>query len=227
MLILAFDTSAGACSAVLWRDEAVLSSGRVLMDQGQAEALMPLIEEVMARGGATYADLDRIAVSVGPGSFTGVRVGLSAARGLGLAAGKPIVGVTTTEILAASVSDAERQSAGEFAHVLAAIDTKRGDLYVQQFDRALREAGPVRAMAPNGLAEWTEPGPLLVAGDAAAIAIASIGPRALLSSADALPEPAILARLAARRDPRPDGPVPVYVRPPEAVIPRHGGRLRP
>ena len=227
MLILAFDTSAAACSAALWRDGAVLSTGRVLMERGQAEALMPLIEGVMASGGATYADLDRIAVSVGPGSFTGVRVGLSAARGLGLAADKAVVGVMTTEILAASVGDAERQNAGDFAHILAAIDTKRGDLYVHQFDRSLRETGPVRAMALDDLAGWAAPGPLLVVGDGAAIAVANIGPRAVMSSADALPEPAVLARLAARRDPSPDGPVPVYVRLPEAVMPPYGGRLRP
>ena len=226
MLILAFDASVAACSAALWRDGVVLATGRQPMDQGQAEVLMPLIEDVMARGGATYSALDRIAVTVGPGSFTGVRVGLSAARGLGLAAGKPVVGVLTTESLAAAVPETERGDAGSRAKILALIDTKRGDLYVQQFDRDLNSVGSVEVMAAGDLARWIGPGPVLVVGDGAGVGAHAIGPHAILSRADALPEPAVLARLAAARAPVPGGPLPVYVRPPDAAIPQHGGRLR-
>ena len=138
MLILAFDTAVAACSVALWRDGVVLAAARETMDQGQAEALMPMIEAVMAKAGASYAALDRVAVTVGPGSFTGVRVGLAAARGLGLAAHKPVIGVMTTEVLAAAVAEAERKDG---VHILAAIDTKRGDLYVQQFDERARVIG--------------------------------------------------------------------------------------
>src|SRR3569832_1939804 len=98
MLILAFDTSIAACSVALIRDAAILAATREVMDRGQAEALMPMIERVMESARASYRDLDRIAVTTGPGSFTGVRVGLAAARGLGLASEKPIVGVLTTEV---------------------------------------------------------------------------------------------------------------------------------
>jgi len=221
MLILAFDTSMAACSACLWRGGAVLASAREVMDQGQAEALMPLIESVMTEAGVKYADLDRIAVTAGPGSFTGVRVGLAAARGLGLAANKPVVGVMTTETLAAAVLEAGT------AYILAAIDTKRGDLYVQKFDGHLREVSGVRAVAPGDLAAWNQSDDVLVVGDAAAIAVAAIGPRARLATAGALPDAAVLARLAAQRQPAPGGPLPVYVRAPDAVMPLHGGRLRP
>ena len=224
MLILAFDTAAAACSAALWRDGTVLAAARATMDQGQAEALMPMIEAVMAQAGTGYAALDRIAVTVGPGSFTGVRVGLAAARGLGLAAGKPVIGVMTTEVLAARVPETERK---RDTNILTAVDTKRGDLYVQQFDGALREIRVVCALGPSDLAAWCAPGSTLVVGDAATLAAAALGPRATISAAEALPDMATLARLAATRDPVAGGPLPVYVRPPDAVMPQHGGRLRP
>lgn len=229
MLILAFDTAVAACSAALCsvspgRDATVLAAARATMVQGQAEALMPMIEAVMAQAGTRYAALDRIAVTVGPGSFTGVRVGLAAARGLGLAAGKAVIGVMTTEVLAAMGTETEPKAA---TNILAAIDTKRGDLYVQQFDGALREVRAVCALAPGDLAEWCAPGPTLVVGDATAVAAAELGQRAIVSVAEALPDMATLARLAATREAIAGGPLPVYVRPPDAVMPQHGGRLRP
>ena len=229
MLILAFDTAVAACSAGLYsvssgRDGKVLAAARAAMDQGQAEAQMPMIEAVMAKAGTSYAALDRIAVTVGPGSFTGVRVGLAAARGLGLAASKPVIGVMTTEVLAAMAPETERKAA---PNILAAVDTKRGDLYVQQFDNALREIRGVCALAPSDLAAWCAPGSTLVVGDAATLATAVLGPRAIVSAAEALPDMAALARLAAARDAVTGGPLPVYVRPPDAIMPQHGGRLRP
>ena len=224
MLILALDTAVAACSVALWRDGKVLAAARETMDQGQAEALMPMIEEVMAKAGVSYAALDRIAVTVGPGSFTGVRVGLAAARGLGLAAGKPVVGVMTTEVLAAAVPEIERKDG---VHILAAIDTKRGDLYVQQFDSAARAAGTVVALAPDDLAAWCAAGDVVVVGDGAAIARAALGARATASNAETLPDVEVLAALVAAREPVAGGPLPVYVRAPDAVIPQHGGRLRP
>jgi len=225
MLILAFDTSVAAVSTALWRDGMVLAARREMMAQGQAEFLMPLIAHVMAEAGVAYTDLDRIAVTAGPGSFTGVRVGLAAARGLGLAAGKPVIGVMTTEVLAAAVPESERTH--ERMRVLAAVDTKRGDLYVHRFDARLREDGHVRVMAATALSTWVEDGPVVVVGDAAAIAVAALGSRARLSVADAVPDAAVLARLTSQRQPSASGPLPVYVRPPDATIPQHGGRLRP
>lgn len=225
MLILAFDTTAAAVSVALCRDGAVLARAHESMAQGQAEALMPAIERIMTSARITYDALDRIAVTVGPGSFTGVRVGLAAARGLGLAARKPVIGVLTTEVLAAAVPESERLDAN--VRVLVAIDTKRGDFYVQHFDSALRETSAVRAIAPDDLDAWLGPGPVFVVGDAAALAATALGPRARVSAAPALPDAAVLAELAAVRSPVTGGPLPVYVRPPEAIVPPHGGRLRP
>lgn len=223
MLILAFDTTVAACSVALWRDGATLAHARSVMDQGQAEALMPMIEDVMRQSGLGYDALDRIAVTVGPGSFTGVRVGLAAARGLGLAAGKPVIGVMTTEALAHAVPANERKHAD--GRVLSAVDTKRGDIYAHLFDTHLLELGAPHVLTPAQLKDAIS-GHVVVVGDAAAIAASVLGPHAILSTADALPDPAVIAQCAAARQPTAAGPLPVYVRPPDAVIPQHGGRLR-
>lgn len=197
MLILAFDTCMAAVSVAVWRDGAVLASAREVIAQGQAEALMPVIEDLMAQAGISYDQLDRIAVTVGPGSFTGVRVGLAAARGLGLAAGKPVIGITTTEMLAAQSGRGK---------VLVAIDTKRGDFYAQRFEggRAVNEIAVVSAA--------------MIAAEPSALVVRD--------GDSLLPDVAVLARLAAARAPVAGGPLPVYAREPDAVIPQHGGRLR-
>src|SRR3954463_520285 len=97
MLILAIDTALDACAAGVLDTEAgrMIAQESQSMKRGHAEALMPLIARVIEASGLGFANLDRIAVTTGPGSFTGVRVGLSAARGIALAAGKPAVGITT------------------------------------------------------------------------------------------------------------------------------------
>jgi tRNA threonylcarbamoyladenosine biosynthesis protein TsaB len=209
VLILAFDTSVAACSVALCRGETVLARAGALMERGQAEALVPMIEDVMAQANLAYRDLDRLAVTIGPGSFTGVRVGLATARGLGLATGKPIVGMATTDVLAAAVPAQERAGRG----LVAAIDTKRGDLYVQRFDE--NGDGPL-ALSPDALPAWLGPGEIVAVGDGAAAVVAALGPCAVLSRAEAMPDPVVLARLAAHRTPA--LPLPLYVHPP-AITP--------
>jgi len=98
--ILAFDTALGACSAAVWADGLVLARAFEPRSRGHAEALLPMIEAVLAEAGLRLDALDRLAVTVGPGSFAGTRVGLAAARGLALATGLPLVGVTTLEAVA-------------------------------------------------------------------------------------------------------------------------------
>jgi len=105
MRILAIDTALGACAAAVLdsRAGAILASESAAMVRGHAEAVMPLIARVMDAGRCEFHDLDRIAVTVGPGSFTGLRVGIAAARGIALAAGKPAVGLSTLSTLAAAL----------------------------------------------------------------------------------------------------------------------------
>ncbi|MHB1205546.1 MAG: tRNA (adenosine(37)-N6)-threonylcarbamoyltransferase complex dimerization subunit type 1 TsaB [Rhodospirillaceae bacterium] len=215
MLILAFDTSGAACSVAVWRDGAVLARRRDVMERGQAEALMPLIAAAMDEAGVGYAALDRIAVTVGPGSFTGVRVGLAAARGLSLALGVPAVGLLTSEVLAAAVPPQERKGA---TRILAAIDTKRGDLYVQQFTADGDSLAPPMALAPAALADWIGGHAVVVVGDGSAAAAQALGEKAVRSSADVLVDAALLATLGAKAIPVPGGPLPVYVNPP-AITP--------
>ena len=128
MLILTIDTALDACAAAVLDTDAgkLIARESVAMKRGHAEALMPLIARVMKASGIAFAALDRIAVTTGPGSFTGLRVGLSAARGIGLAAGKPVVGLTTLTAYAAPVV---AENAGH--PVISAIDARHDHVYFQ------------------------------------------------------------------------------------------------
>jgi tRNA threonylcarbamoyladenosine biosynthesis protein TsaB len=128
MIILAIDTALDACSAAVLDTSAgkTIAAESQPMQRGHAEALMPLIARVMKQSGVAFAALDRIAVTTGPGSFTGLRVGLSAARGIALAADKPAVGLTTLAAYAAPIV------AENGAHpILSAIDARHDHVYFQ------------------------------------------------------------------------------------------------
>jgi tRNA threonylcarbamoyladenosine biosynthesis protein TsaB len=224
MKILALDSSGAACTAGAWRDGALVAHESVAMSQGHAEALMPMIERVMARAALAYAGLDRIAVCVGPGSFTGVRVGIAAARGLGLAADVPVIGVTATEVLAAMVPAAERAAERK---ILAVIDSKRGDVFAQVFDARARALGEIEVVALDRLVAWCGGGAFIVVGDAAGVAAKALEARAVVSSAETSCAPAAIAAIAAVRGPDPRGALPVYGRAPDVTLRADGGLLRP
>jgi tRNA threonylcarbamoyladenosine biosynthesis protein TsaB len=128
MLILAIDTALDACAAGVLDTEAgkLIAQESQAMKRGHAEALMPLIARVIEQSGIAFAGLDRIAVTTGPGSFTGLRVGLSAARGIALAANKPVVGLTTLTAYAAPLVSQD----GEHP-VISAIDARHDHVYLQ------------------------------------------------------------------------------------------------
>jgi len=128
MLILAIDTALDACAAAVLDTgtSQVIAMESQAMKRGHAEALMPLIARVMKETGIPFAALDRIAATTGPGSFTGLRVGLSAARGIALAAGKPVVGLTTLSAYAAPIV-----SEGGEQPVISAIDARHDHVYLQ------------------------------------------------------------------------------------------------
>lgn len=226
MRILAFDTAGNGCSACLWEDGAVRAARADAMSRGQAEALVPMIEEVMAEAGADYADLDRIAVTVGPGSFTGLRVGLATARGLGVALMTPVWGITTLEAFARALPEADR-AAGT---VLVAIDARREDVYLQPFHAPdLRPLGEPVAALPEGvpgiLALRLAAAPVIACGDAAGRlagleGVSRVCPQPVI-------EAPVVAAIAAERPLPPGPPSALYIRPPDAALPVHGGRLRP
>jgi tRNA threonylcarbamoyladenosine biosynthesis protein TsaB len=128
MLILAIDTALEACAAAVLDTAANKVIGRESqsMKRGHAEALMPVIARVMKAAGLSFGDLDRVAATTGPGSFTGLRVGLSAARGIALAAEKPAIGITTLAAYAAPIV-----SEGGAAPVISAIDARHNNVYFQ------------------------------------------------------------------------------------------------
>jgi tRNA threonylcarbamoyladenosine biosynthesis protein TsaB len=219
MRILAFDCAGAACSAAVLRDGRVLALKSQAQRHGQAEVLLPMIQATLAEAGMRYADLGAIATTLGPGSFTGLRAGLAAARGLALATGLPAVGVGSLAAAAHAVTAAERAGAA----VLVAIDTRREDLFVQAFDAELREAGPPALADAAGAVAQAPPGRLVLAGDAAgrlAAALAAAGRSAALAAAAGPTDIAVVARLAAAElaAGRPPAPLrPIYLRAPDVT----------
>src|SRR5689334_18582702 len=129
MRVLAIDTALAACAAaVLDTDHGIVASETLPMVRGHAEALIPLIARVMERSDMTFRNLGRVAVTTGPGSFTGVRVGLAAARGFGVATGVPVVGVSTLSVYAAPYLAGNGKSP-----VIAAIDARHDHVFLQMF----------------------------------------------------------------------------------------------
>jgi tRNA threonylcarbamoyladenosine biosynthesis protein TsaB len=129
MRVLAIDTALAACAAVvLDTGHGIVASESLPMLRGHAEALLPLIARVMKQSETNFRDLDRIAVTIGPGSFTGVRVGLAAACGFGVATGVPVVGVSTLSVYAAPYLAANSKSS-----VIAAIDARHDHVFLQVF----------------------------------------------------------------------------------------------
>lgn len=140
MKILAFDTALDACSVALWADGEIIAHSFQERRRGHAETLMVMVEDVRRSALLEYSDLDRLAVTVGPGGFTGLRIGLAAARGMALATGLPLFGVTTLEAVAASAAASFR--AGESGEeggkhgsltVTVILDARRGEVYGQTF----------------------------------------------------------------------------------------------
>ena len=216
MLILAIDTALDACAAgVLDTDAGKLIAQESLpMKRGHAEALMPLIARVTQQSRLPFSAFDRIAVTTGPGSFTGLRVGLSAARGIALAAAKPVVGVTTLTAYAAPVVSDH----GEHP-VIAAIDARHGQVYFQVVggDGTSLIPPQVAPMA-EALAAWRFGPPYLV-GNAATILSQHWPAHAAPPfevNAQAAPDIAWVAWLGAAVNPESAPARPCYLRAPDA-----------
>ncbi|HEV7370153.1 tRNA (adenosine(37)-N6)-threonylcarbamoyltransferase complex dimerization subunit type 1 TsaB [Arenibaculum sp.] len=219
MKILALDCATGACSTAVTADGTVLARRDVAMARGQSEVLVPMVLATLEEAGLGFGDLDRLAVTVGPGSFTGLRIGLATARAMALAAGRPLIGVTTFEAFAHAVPAGRRDG----RTVLVAVESRRAELFVQGFapDLAPMEAPQV---APPGQVRLPE-GPLLVAGDGAERMAGALAahPDARIA-AQAAPDAAVVARIAATREPGGGMPGPLYLRAPDVTLP---GGTRP
>lgn len=205
MRILSIDTCLNACSVAVLDGERVLAAVSEPMVRGHQERLASMVRETMGEAGLAFGDLDRIGVAVGPGSFTGLRVGLAFAKGLGAALGKPVVGVGSLEALAG-----ERTGL-----VVAAVDARRGQVYVQAFQDGEPRMEPAALRAEDAAARIGRLGsPIALVGTGAPL-LAETFPSAGLDP-DAVPDPAVVARIAARSE---TPPTPLYLRAPDAVLP--------
>ena len=221
MNVLAFDTCFAACSAaILCRDGSAdhLSWRYEEMTTGHAERLMPMIDEVLRESGQSLDALDAIAVSEGPGTFTGTRVGVAAARGLALATGLPIRATTSLHVMAHRAL-AELGSAATARILAVCVDARAGQVFVQMFET---ERGDViteaAIMKPDSALATFPDTPLLCVGSGGA-AVAGEALRAGLSAEAKLPalqpDARVLARLAEKLPVR-KPLVPLYLRPPDA-----------
>ena len=225
MRVLIVDTALGACTACVVEDGRRLGLRAELMTKGHQERLAGMVRDAVAEAGGGFGAIDRIGVTVGPGSFTGLRVGLAFAQGLGAALDRPVVGVSTLDALAASVDKA--------GLVAAVIDARRGQVYVRLFRDGvalgLAEALSLEAATDLVLDAAAGTTPALV-GSGAAVLVDSFPERLGLAEAASLaaPSPEALARLAAAADPATALPAPLYLRAPDATPPsRLPGQPRP
>ncbi|MCU0839295.1 MAG: tRNA (adenosine(37)-N6)-threonylcarbamoyltransferase complex dimerization subunit type 1 TsaB [Rhodospirillales bacterium] len=165
MKLLAIDTAAAACAVALVRGEELTVRAQS-MARGHAEALVPMMKAAMAEAGLVFAALDAVAVSAGPGGFTGLRIGLAAARGLALATNRPCFGIPTLLALALASRAVNRRR----RPVLAVLDSKRGDVYAQLFMADGTPRGDAQAMAVSHLATLLagDTGDVMVIGDGVA-----------------------------------------------------------
>ena len=223
MRVLAIDTALGACAAAVLDAQrgAIVASESIAMARGHAEAIMPVIARVMDAARYEFGDLNRIAVTVGPGSFTGLRVGISAARGIALAAGKPAIGLSTLSALAAPHVAMRSEST-----IIAAVDARNEQVYFQLF-------------APNGVTIVTPRldrvraavravpvGPTVITGSGAALLAAQwpAGSPPPFVEVNAAPDIGWIARLGAAAQDEGAPPKPLYLRSPDAR-PQDGGRI--
>ena len=203
-LILAFDTSAAHCAAALVRGGDVLTRRDEPMARGQAERLMPMLEEMLAESGLGWAALDGIGVCTGPGNFTGLRLAVAAARGLAMGLGVPAVGVSLFEALAVAHG----------GPVLVVLPDKRAGSFAQAFSAGAPTGAPTAG--DLAILQPFETGTVCIGHEAAALAARlgiEAGPEAVRA------DMVVLGRIAARRLADAAPPAPLYLRPADAMPP--------
>lgn len=216
--VLALDAAGGACSAALWQAGKLVARRWNAMDRGHAEALMPMVEDVLGAGG--YGAVDLICVGVGPGGYTGLRIALSAARGLGLATGLPMLGVGNSDVherMARAFSPAGK--------IAVLLETRRAEFYVQLYaEEGVAEADPVILSPAETVDALTQfGGAFAIAGDAVARFRAGVtdAPDSWTFLEDQHADAGVLAELGAARVHAASKvpPQPLYLRPPDASPP--------
>jgi tRNA threonylcarbamoyladenosine biosynthesis protein TsaB len=208
MIVLGLDTCLNACSVAVIEDGRVLAQVSETMARGHQERLAPMAQRAMAEAGRPFDKLSRVAVTVGPGSFTGLRVGLAFAKGLGAALSIPVIGISTLDALAAQ----------EPGLVFAVLDARRDQVYLQGFEDGHALMAPdvlPLGVAAARLLELSASRAMTLVGSGGPL-LADAAPGARLVPAEGA-DAAIVAQLGATRDPRP--PRPLYLRAPDAKLP--------
>lgn len=208
MIILALDTAGVDCAAALYDSgrNTMLGEASDMIGKGHAEHLMGIVDRAMDKAGLALSAVDRIAVTIGPGSFTGIRVGVAAARGFALSLGVPAVGITTLAVMA----EAQRQKTPG-RPVLTAMDAKRNEIYLQAFNadgEPLDEARAVTVEEAQTVAAAFD-------GEITGSATPLLKPDAIGDHANHFPI-SLVARLGADADPSAGKPKPLYLRGPDA-----------
>ena len=207
MPVLALDTALDACSAAVLADGEVLAGAYETRPRGHGERIAAMCAEVLEEAGLVPGDLRRICVTVGPGSFTGVRIGLATARGFGVALGLPVVGLSTLTAVAVP--------SGGGRPLLAAHDARRGQVYVQAFGADGAPLAPPVAAAPEAAARIRRPDMALVVGSGAALLAAHLDGG--VEAVEARPDARLFASLADALPVTAGAPEPLYLRAPDAV----------
>ena len=207
--ILAVDTALGACSVAVLDGDAVLAHRFEEMTRGHAEALAPMVAEAMQKAGIAFAALDRLAVTTGPGTFTGQRVGLAFMRGMRVGLKKPLIGITTLEAMAAATAS---------DRAAAIHDAKRDEAYLLLWEHGATILAPAVMPFDDAVARIRGFGPCTLCGTGAVMAAAALGDGFTLTDIRQ-PDAIWVARLAMTR-PLPDQmPAPLYLRAPDAKLP--------
>ncbi len=220
MITLALDTCLDACSVALFDQDSakVIASRHELMSRGQAEALFPMIDETAREAGLAPADIGQIAVTNGPGTFTGVRIGVAAARGLALASNLPVIGLTSLQAIALCAIAADAPA----CPVAALIDARRGELYMALYAHTGKILRAPEAVAVENAHELLPDGDLMLAGSGAKLLAGS----RTMTSAPELPEASVWAAAAAKMSAEASPPLPLYLRAPDAKPPAPGSQVQ-
>lgn len=216
MRILAVDTALGACSVALLDGEKILAHHFEEMARGQAEALAPMVREIMREARLSFPVLDRLAVTTGPGTFTGQRVGLAFMRGLRLALHIPLTGVTTLEAMAMAAMAETGLPKAAVIH-----DARRAEAYLLLRDGETVEQPPVVLSFADAVTRIAAFGSCALAGTGAASAFEKLG-RDFALSIIRQPDALWVARLARKYPATAEAPGPLYLRAPDAKLP--GGK---
>ena len=216
MKILAVDPALGACSVALVEDGEILAHIFEPMDRGHAERLAPMVDEAMKAANAEFASLDRLAVTTGPGTFTGQRVGLAFMRGLRLALKRPLTGITTLEAMTAAAMAETGQVKAAAIH-----DARREEAYLLLQDGEMIVQQPVVMLFSEAVERIRAFGGCALSGTGAQAAAGSLDAGFGLSAVRQ-PDALWVARLAAQRPAAQDAPGPLYLRAPDAKLP--GGK---